>query len=135
MSLIRLTMNHSEYFSHKLMSKNRPFLIVNCFQGQFHKCLTNSLYAPRSQKRKKDWHLECIFLRFWDLRSQKLHINMLVKSTPGYKYTLVFQLGNSTCLIFWHSGYIIIKLSLKKAKTTNFSCWWKIKLFFWSKFK
>ncbi len=61
-------------------------------RGQFHQHFTRSLYMPRSEKHKNDSNNLIEFRCFWDLRAEKLHINMLVKSTPGRPgYTYIFK--------------------------------------------
>jgi len=49
---------------------------------QFNQHFMCSFCAGGAQKRKKTVKLS-VFLCFWDLRPQKLHIDMLVKSTPA----------------------------------------------------
>jgi len=54
---------------------------------QFHQHFTCSFCERGAQKHKKTVK-SSIFLRFQDLRSQKLHVNMLVKSNPGAAVTV-----------------------------------------------
>ncbi len=51
----------------------------------FINVFTRNFYLLRSRKRKKTDNLT-VFLRFRNLRSQKLRINMLVKLTPGLNF-------------------------------------------------
>ncbi len=46
-------------------------------------CAAFARVEPKSVKKELK---SSIFLRFWDLRLQKLHINMLLKSTPGVNF-------------------------------------------------
>ncbi len=58
---------------------------------QFHQRFMLSFYTCRSQKREKYSYVITIILRFRDLRSEKLRVNMLVKSTPGGHFSTQFQ--------------------------------------------
>jgi len=42
--------------------------------ARFHQCSTYSFYARSSPKRKNSSQVVIIFLRFWDLRTQKLYV-------------------------------------------------------------
>jgi len=50
---------------------------------QFHQHSTSSLCARRSQKRKKDWQLDCLFCAF-RIHACKGACRMLMKLTPGW---------------------------------------------------
>ena len=50
----------------------------------FINVFTSSFYTRRSQKHKKTVN-SSIFLCFWVLWAKKLHVNMLMKLTPGGK--------------------------------------------------
>jgi len=58
-----------------LIWKNINFLSPG--RCQFHQHLTCSFYARRSHKSVKRYlWLNCLFLRFWDLRAKKLYIEL-----------------------------------------------------------
>ena len=78
--IIKLTLSQNDSFSHHrifCLSWESKELLSSLSRGQFHQHFMCSFYACRSQKRKNS----SSFLRFWDLRAQKLH---LMKLTPGW---------------------------------------------------
>ncbi len=85
-SLIRYTMNHSEYFSHKLMSKNRPFLIVNHFQEGW----TSNFRVKNKQNSSSLIYLSCV--RWNELR----HCFFMTSSWEEMFWIFLYQLW-STC--------------------------------------
>ncbi len=58
----------------KIIAENKNLFMFCISWGKFHQCSTSSFYACRSQKRKKCIQVVSLFLRFWDLHTQKLLI-------------------------------------------------------------
>jgi len=76
----------------------RPTFVLQTM-GQFHQHSTSSFYMRRSQKRKKDWQLDCLFALSGSASVKASHI-MLMKLTPCGK-TLSVNLQMQKVLIKW----------------------------------
>ena len=70
------TQSRAAHFFLRLVQKKKLSLC------QFHQHFMQSFYMQRSQKRKRQTSHQSL-LRFWDLRAQKMQVNMLVKLTPS----------------------------------------------------
>ena len=71
--------------------------------------ILHTAFIHADTKRAKKTVNSSSFLRFWDLRVQKLHVNTLMKSTPeGFEGSTTSVIWGSTfsSLSWRHSGFI-----------------------------
>ncbi len=89
---------------------------------QFHQYFTSSFSAHRSQKHKKDWLLDCIFVLLGSVRT-KAACKILVKSTPSVNFNNILQVSFLYKRVFlktvWLCDFLTKEYQCK-------SCWWNL---------
>ncbi len=65
---------------------------ANKTRCQFHQCFMSSFYAHRSQKHKKGWQLDCIFLLFACIKASHNFHQCYIRSFWPSRFTLILLL-------------------------------------------
>jgi len=65
---------------------------ANKTRCQFHQCFMSCFYAHRSQKHKKGWQLDCIFLLFACIKASHNFHQCYIRSFWPSRFTLILLL-------------------------------------------
>jgi hypothetical protein len=93
--------NDTVHWFRDLQRLNNTGLDLSC---QYNQCSMSIFYERRSQKCNKDWHLDCLFVCFWDLHAQKLLVerwwNWPQTSSGLIYFTFIFFFLSTFLILF-----------------------------------